>query len=582
MVVFEAFRRAARPCLFILILLAVSPVYGQVPGSDQTGLGAMNLTNPIQQLRQRLAGSAAAGANLALEGALDPEAYLVGPGDQFSISVGGAVPLEVTAAVSADGAVIIPGVASVQAANKNLASVVEEVKGALRPQYQNVPIDVALTQPRQFYVHVTGAIPEPNRYLTMAMSRVSDVLEQAYAVKAFELQYIQATAQLPPTAEKPPLTIPSVSSERPELNSSYRPSLRNVILERDGKTRVLDLFDYFTSGHTENNPYLLDGDVITVPAYHVERDAVVVTGEVPYPGRFEYREGDTILDILQLAVGPAGLKNLNQVRVIRRSEAERVNPMVLNVKEMVSGNAEPASVRPGDRLDVLTSELQSAAIYGFIEYPGTYPIESGKTTLKELLETAGGLKPDANIRAAYIERRQSNFFKGEGRATDLDLFSRAYLQQEFNNNRLVVNVQEALASGGEDIVLYNGDTVVFPRDEGTVFVAGHVPKSGYVEYVPGKNASYYVDAAGGKGPLAAGVYVFDNTGHVRRGTDAAVYSGDTIFVNRDALPDNPELATIALTDITSRRQTRIMTTQTIITGISAITSIITAYVAITR
>ncbi len=564
-------QKSAVLCLLILGFLVPAGLYAQAISPNR--LPGITVENPLQQLRQRLSGSGTAGT-LALEGALDPDAYVVGPGDQFSVSAGGAAPIDLQAVVSADGRLILPGIATIDAAGKPLRDVQTEAREAMQAQFRNVPVEVALSQPRQFYVHVSGAVPEANRYLVMPVSRVSDVIELAYAAR---LPYLQAASGAPRTPEGQVQGLSSASTERPDLSEQFRPSLRNVILDRGGKTISLDLLRYFSTGDTDHNPYVLDGDVLTVPAYHVERDAVLVTGETAYPGAYDYRPGDTVLDLLRIASGSRDLRSIERVRLIRASTTGQ--PEILNVADMLQNESSAVEVRPGDRIDVLTEEVETAAIYGFVTYPGTYPIESGKTTLQELIDLAGGLKPEANLHAAYIERRESHYFKGDGRATDLDLFSRAYLQQEFSRNRLVVNVEQALLNN-QAVVLYSGDTVVFPRDESTVFVAGHVPQSGYIPFVPGQTAAYYIQAAGGKGPLASGVYVFDNKGNVRRGEDAPVYTGDTVFINREGIPDNPELAQLAISDQASKRQTRILTTQTIIAGVSALTGILTTAVAL--
>src|SRR5690606_186108 len=44
-----------------------------------------------------------AGDGVALGGPVDPETYLLGPGDEFLVSIGGSVPRQTTTTVSADG-----------------------------------------------------------------------------------------------------------------------------------------------------------------------------------------------------------------------------------------------------------------------------------------------------------------------------------------------------------------------------------------------------------------------------------------------------------------------------------------------
>lgn len=563
---------AALALLFLMGVSTSAEVWAQNT-SPSGGLPGIESINPMQQLRQRMQ---AGGASLALEGAVDADAYIVGPGDQFAVSVGGAIPVQMTEQVGADGMLIIPDLGAIDVSGRSLADVRRSVEERLQAVNRNVPVAVRLASPRQFFVHVSGAVPRPGRYLAFPVARVSDVLEDAY-------NSMQGLFN-PNVRNEQDGALLSVSSERPQLREGFRASFRNVTLtRRDGSTESLDLYRYFATGDTEHNPYVLDGDVITVEAYHVAREAVRVAGDVAYEGMYPYRPGDTVIDVLRLSMDPARLQEIEEVRVVRRGSEGNAESFVLNVREVLAGTRPDAPLMPADRITVLTEETAVAYVNGWVEHPGPYPIQAGETTLRQLVEMAGGLRPDANVGAAFMTRGESAYFKGDGRTSDLDFFSRAYLRQSQQANRVVADVAAALRSPADDIVLYNGDRVVFPPDEGTVFVTGNVAQPGYVPYVPGQNAQYYIDLAGGQGADSRGVYVFEqNTGETLMGSNVPVVSGTTIFVDRRPVAESPEMASLLLSDQASRRQARIATTQTIITGISAITSIITAYVAITR
>lgn len=569
-------------CSAVALLFVWIALSGNVSLSAQNRVGRPGLldpisANPLLQLQQRTLESMLQNGLVALEGAVDPAEYRVGPGDQFSYTIGGSIPIQGMTAISIDGNLVLPEVGSIPAAGRTLETVTRDALAALQVRFRNVPVEVSLVQSRLFYVHISGAVPEPGRYLMLPISRVDDVLQQAYASRAIE--------RPDPQAEGMPRIITSATSERPALQKDFRPALRNVqITHRDGTQQQIDLIRYYTTGNTEDNPYLLDGDVVMVPSYHVRRDAVLVAGEVAFPGVFDARPDDTVLDLLTLAAGPAGLPALGQVRLTRTRADGTTTVTTLDVQALLNGAAENAPVLPGDHLNILPREIAMASIQGRVNYPGTFRIQNGETTLRELVEMAGGLKPDANLRAAFLERRKSLDFRESGRASDLDFFSRTYVQSfvQQQDSRVIVDIAAALqADGGEDIVLYDDDRAVFPRDEGTVFVMGNVPQSGYVEYAAGQPARYYIDRAGGKGPDSQTVYVFeDGTGQIRVGEDSPVRSGDTVFVDREAVAESPQIAQLLLQDQMSRRQSRILTTQTVIAGLSAITGIITAFVAV--
>ena len=75
--------------------------------------------------------------------------------------------------------------------------------------------------------------------------------------------------------------------------------------------------------------------------------------------------------------------------------------------------------------------------------------------------------------------------------------------------------------------------------------------------------------------MTTGVYVFeDGSGKMHLGPETTVRSGDTVFIDREDIAESPIIATLLINDEMSKRQTRILTTQTVITGITAMISII--------
>src|SRR5690625_2477533 len=100
-------RRMKGAALALLFLMGVSTsaeVWAQNT-APSGGLPGIEPCNPMQQLRQRMQ---AGGTSLALEVAVGADAFIGGPGDQFAVSVGGAIPVQMTGKLGADGMLIIP------------------------------------------------------------------------------------------------------------------------------------------------------------------------------------------------------------------------------------------------------------------------------------------------------------------------------------------------------------------------------------------------------------------------------------------------------------------------------------------
>ncbi|MFK7844484.1 MAG: SLBB domain-containing protein [Rhodothermales bacterium] len=562
--------------VFILLLVALlTPLASIAQNRTGSRINDPNRTNTYQQLQQQFAiATNTINGLLVLEGALDPDTYIVGPGDQFSLSIGGPTPIQVVLPISAEGNLLLWDVGNVSAAGKTLSELRVDVIAALQNQYEYAAIDINLLQPRRFYVHLAGSIPEPGRYLMLPLARLDDAVQQAFAS--------QATARPDPTAGGEVRIVGSATSEVPQTQNGFNPSLRNVLLtHRDGSTEVFDLFAYYLNGDLTQNPYLSDGDVIRLTSYNEAHSAILVTGDVSSPGRIEYKAGDTVLDALRLTASEQDIEGLTTVRLTRRNNGETPVTIDLSVPELLDGTRPPLTLLAGDHINVKMEEYSQASVYGFVKYPGTFPIENAKTTLKELVTLAGGLKPEASVRSAYIERRQSQARKPNSETSDLDFFERTYFQRSLSKNNISINIESALEPDAEELLLYSGDVIVFPRDEQTIHVVGNALKPGYIPYVPGKTAAYYIELAGGEAPMTTGRYVFEaGSGKVYADKGAILRPGDTIFINRESIASTPDLQALLITDEVSKRQTRIARTQTIITGITALVSVVNTFLLI--
>ena len=265
-------RRVAFRLFAALMLIAPSLVaQAQVPGQ---GSAAGRDAGPLDLFRQRIQSTGATTA--PQEGPVDPNEYIVGPGDVFGITISGLESVTAAVAVGADGSLTLPDAGIVRVAGQTLADAVDAATAKLASRFSNVEVSVTLASPRQFYVHVVGAVTAPGRYLVMPVSRVSDALALAY----------RDTAR---TAVGTP---------------DFQPSLRNVtVYRRDGSHIAADLMSYLSSGATSLNPYLRDGDVVSVPSYNPDLQSVSISGNVTFPGTYDFREGESVRDIVALAAG---------------------------------------------------------------------------------------------------------------------------------------------------------------------------------------------------------------------------------------------------------------------------------------
>ena len=529
------------------------------------------------------------GVRLALEGPLDADTYVVGPGDVFTVAVGGTVPRQVAATVSADGRLVIPEAGNFVAAGKSLERVRGEVLAALRQRYQNVTADLALSAPRLFYVHVSGSVPQPGRHLVPAVARVEDAIVEASGAGIYALaQYGNGVSQPGPRW----------------------PALRSItVTSRTGRERSVDLMRYVATGEIAANPYLQDGDAVNVPTFNPLVEGVLVGGAVDRAGTYDVRAGDTAADLLVVTSGRDPSARIARVRRVRPQASGAAE-----VREAAYADAASLDVRPRDQVYAVAAvpEADRARVDGAVRYPGTYPITEGETTVDALVAMAGGLREDALVRATTLERppRQTavratsvigtdeTTAVGTGGTVSSDvsvdsdllggLFSRQFFASQTGQTpRVALDPEQALA-GRQAVPVRGGDILTVPFNDGLVRVYGRVQRGGLVPFVPGAAAQDYVARAGGPGPTAAEVYVVDaTTGQLVEGGATEVRPGDAVFVNSLPSPNTPEFAQLALQerqdarqDASDRRTARFQAIQTVLSVVGTVASLIIAYSAL--
>ena len=497
--------------------------------------------DPQEELRRAMLTQVGQSGLLALEGAVDPNEYLIGPGDVFRLMIGGLSPREIPLTVSASGVLPLPEAGALNVGGKTLAEVVDSAMELLESRYVNAPISLSLAQARSFYVHVTGSVIKTGRFLMLPASRVSDVVLQALS------SGVMTTRQTNEDVE-----VDFVAPEqlfRPETNEAYKPALRNIqVQHRDGTEALIDLPRYQTTGNTDHNPLLRDGDRINVPAYHEIRESIRISGDVAWPGLYDWRPDDTIASLLDLATGGRPLNSAAQFRLMRWRDGVYHTVLDQSIEELEQNLVGDQPLIAGDHLTIYEQKTATAIIEGWVNYPGEYRIEGGVTTLTQLVELAGGLRDGASTNAATLERTsQNNLIDTPQNLAESELvptstsdptgrlFSESFLRPFSGElgSHVAADIAGALSGGSEDIVLYDGDRLIFPRDEGTVLVTGNVPQPGYVTFVSGMTAKYYVDRVGGSGPEADNIYIYNGSSStVRQGANEPVRPGDIVFVSR--------------------------------------------------
>ncbi len=250
---------------------------------------------------------------------------------------------------------------------------------------------------------------------------------------------------------------------------------------------------------------LEDGDSVVVDSVTGTNASLYVTigGMVRKPGRYPWREGMTLKDLVLLARGPAVGAYLVEAE-IGRMPADREGGLLAETLRVPldssylierdstgryagppgipappAGSAPEVRLEPYDVVTILRQpdfDLQrTVVVEGEVRFPGPYVLSSKEERLSDLVRRAGGLLPTAFVEGARLVRP----FGDAGQV----------------NIRLADALREP--GGPADPVLNAGDTLIVPEYLATVRVEGAVNTPGSILYRPGAGLGYYIANAGG-------------------------------------------------------------------------------------
>ncbi|MBT8392415.1 MAG: polysaccharide biosynthesis/export family protein, partial [Ignavibacteria bacterium] len=161
----------------------------------------------------------------ATSGIIDPEEYVVGPGDKLFVSISGVKETVHSLIIDQEGFLYIPRIGGTDLRNLNLFEAKQKITERLYEYYKNVEIFISLVDFRKIKVSITGNVVKPLTRTVAANSRLMDL--------------ISASSVLTATSD-----------------------IRNIrIVSNSGKHKIYDLVSFLRKGDYSNNPYLIEGDV---------------------------------------------------------------------------------------------------------------------------------------------------------------------------------------------------------------------------------------------------------------------------------------------------------------------------------
>lgn len=297
-------------------------------------------------------------------------------------------------------------------------------------------------------------------------------------------------------------------------------------------------------------------DVLFIPSVEEMRgqETLKISGEVNYPGVYEFAENTTLEDFVLQAGGLTNVASTAKIDIYRRI----YNPKSLEGGDTITEvfcfalkdgfviDGTPGfELAPFDEVHVRKSPvnnlIKSVTVDGAVNFKGDYAMHNHGYRLSDLVKDAGGFTTSSYPQGARLYRKMSleekmqrdNMIKQSqkqifedalrsDKAFDMAISdSLINLNATFGDSYLLdIDLSRAVENPGcdADIVLREGDKLIVPEYAATVKISGEVRYPVTVTYLEGKKLNHYIKHAGGYADRAKknGVYAIYMNGGVKK------------------------------------------------------------------
>jgi protein involved in polysaccharide export with SLBB domain len=523
----------------------------QSPYRNMPSLSDLYSQFPVARARLRRFGSdafliangSASGAGNANELPMDLPAgpdYILGPGDGLTVNMWGGLSTRLSRIIDRQGQVELPQAGSVMIDGMTIAQAEASIQKALDRQFHEEHVEISLGRLRTVRVYVVGDVQRPGAYDVSSLSTPLSALYAAggptshgslrilrqyrgkqlvrqFDLYDFLLRGVRSNDDrlLPGDTILVPPAGAQVSIEgtvrRPaiyELNGEQglnqvldlaggllvSANLKQITVERIDAHQGRTMFNLQLSDNREEADQKLaafklqDGDDVLISQIMPYNDqAVYLAGHVFHPGKYPYRDGMTLNDLLRSYqdVMPEPSDHAELIRL----QAPDFRPVTMNfnLADVLIGN-QTIPLRPFDLIRVYGRyelDAPSVIINGEVLRPGKYPMSQGMTAT-DLVRMAGGLRRSA--------------FKSEA---DLSSYSIQDGQKVLINHADVALERALDGDKNADLVLKPGDVISIRTLAGwqdigaTVTIQGEVEHAGSYGIQAGERLSAVLKRAGG-------------------------------------------------------------------------------------
>jgi len=382
--------------------------------------------------------------------------YIIGPGDEIKVVLWGRMDTSYDLEVNPDGQIIFPKVGPMTVAGLRFSELEEMIKlrlGAIT----GVNINVSLGKLRSIQVFVLGEVKKPGIYLVSALATIANALHSAGgltpmgSLRKIELRrnnkrllncdlydfllrgdttsdarLMSADVVFVPQAG--PMVAISGNVKRPAIyelkdKKSIKTAMdfaggltpeaysQRVQIMRPFEHRVRLVLDTAYNDTLQKDELKLqDGDWVSVSSIlPAPVNGVYLYGNVTRPGRYEFKEGYRVTDIIP-GLDSLALDSYLNYAAVKRYQFDDMEPELIpfDLGKLLLSKDEKQNIvlEPQDEIYVfnkwLFEDRPYATVSGEVREPGRYYIEEMR--IKDLVFKAGDLSPDAYLPRAELIR----------------------------------------------------------------------------------------------------------------------------------------------------------------------------------
>jgi protein involved in polysaccharide export with SLBB domain len=445
--------------------------------------------------------------------------YVLGPGDSLVVNIWGGQSGRLERLVDRQGQIALPEAGTITIAGLTIAQAQSAIQKSLGTEFQNEKVEISLGRVRTVRIYVVGDVQRPGAYDVSSLSTPVNALYAAGGptdrgslrtlrqyrgtqlvreidLYDFLLRGIRSDVDRLQPGDT--LLVPPVGPQVSVSGAVRRPavyelkgeqtldqvldlaggvlvsaSLKQIRVERiEAHVARTMLSVQLPEGHDAASQDLpafkvQDGDSVLVSQIMpYNEQAVYLDGHVFHPGKYPYKEGMTINDLLH-SYQDVMPEPADHAELIRLQPPDfRPETISFNLPDVLIGN-DAIALQPFDLVRVFGRyEIDSpkVTIDGSVLRPGKYPMSQGMTAA-DLVRIAGGF-----MRSAYRE---------EADLTSYDVQN----GQKVLLNHIAVPIQKALdGDKSADVALKPGDVLSIPQITGWKDIGAAVKISGEVAY----------------------------------------------------------------------------------------------------